>query len=46
MDWAEILKRGGVPEPPGYRETVDRVSSRPKKEKKKPKAKTKKKKKG
>jgi|TARA_B100000073_G_scaffold315229_1_gene290977 hypothetical protein len=41
MDWARILKQGGIPEPPGYLETVAKVKSRPKKEKKKPKAKKK-----
>tara|TARA_R100001510_G_scaffold49783_1_gene48315 strand:+ start:1024 stop:1152 length:129 start_codon:yes stop_codon:yes gene_type:complete len=41
MDWARILKQGGIPEPPGYLETVAKVSSRPKKQKKKPKAKKK-----
>tara|TARA_R100001509_G_scaffold31728_1_gene16840 strand:+ start:475 stop:603 length:129 start_codon:yes stop_codon:yes gene_type:complete len=41
MDWARILKQGGIPEPPGYLETVEKVKSRSKKEKKKPKAKKK-----
>ncbi len=35
MDWTKILKQGGVPEPPGYRETVARVKAMPKREKKK-----------
>ena len=42
MNWSEILRKGGVPEPPGYVETVARVSSKPKRQKKKPKAKAKK----
>jgi|OM-RGC.v1.037819236 hypothetical protein len=29
MNWTEILERGGVPEPPGYQETVKRVLERP-----------------
>ena len=37
MDWTKILKQGGVPEPPGYRETVAKVTSRPKRKKKKAK---------
>jgi|TARA_B100001094_G_scaffold80199_1_gene76436 hypothetical protein len=41
MDWARILRQGGIPEPPGYLETVAKVSSRPKKQKKKPKSKKK-----
>jgi len=42
MNWSEILRKGGVPEPPGYVETVARVSSKPKRQKKKLKAKAKK----
>ena len=38
MDWSEILKRGGVPEPPGYLETVAKVRSKPKRDKKKTKS--------
>ena len=40
MNWSEILRKGGVPEPPGYIETVAKVSARPKrvKTKAKPKA--------
>ena len=34
MNWSEILRRGGVPEPPGYVETVSKVTSKPKKKKK------------
>ena len=30
MNWSEILRKGGVPEPPGYIETVAKVSSKPK----------------
>jgi len=41
MDWARILKQGGIPEPPGYLETVAKVRSRPKEQKKKPKSKKK-----
>jgi len=41
MDWARILKQGGIPEPPGYLETVAKVNSSPKKQKKKPKSKKK-----
>ena len=41
MDWSKILKQGGVPEPPGYVETVAKVSARPKRVKKKAKAKKK-----
>jgi len=41
MDWARILKQGGIPEPPGYLETVAKVRNRPKKQKKKPKSKKK-----
>jgi hypothetical protein len=41
MDWRKILKQGGVPEPPGYVETVAKVSSKPKREKKKAKGKKK-----
>jgi hypothetical protein len=28
MNWTEILERGGVPEPPGYHETVKLVTAR------------------
>lgn len=35
MDWTKILKQGGIPEPPGYVETVAKVRARPKREKKK-----------
>ena len=41
MDWSKILKRGGVPEPPGYVETVAKVNAKPKREKKKAKGKKK-----
>ena len=41
MDWSKILKQGGVPEPPGYVETVAKVKSKPKREKKKAKGKKK-----
>tara|TARA_B100000925_G_scaffold238630_1_gene187604 strand:+ start:1578 stop:1700 length:123 start_codon:yes stop_codon:yes gene_type:complete len=39
MNWSEILRKGGVPEPPGYIETVAKVSARTKRQKKKPKSK-------
>ena len=39
MDWTKILKQGGVPEPPGYQETVAKVASKPKRKKKKAKGK-------
>jgi hypothetical protein len=29
MDWTKILKDAGIPEPPGYRETVDSFVERP-----------------
>ena len=41
MDWTKILKQGGVPEPPGYVETVAKVRNKPKREKKKAKGKKK-----
>ena len=41
MDWTRILKQGGVPEPPGYHETVAKVRNEPKREKKKNKGKKK-----
>jgi len=41
MDWARILKQGKVPEPPGYHETVAKVTSRPKRVKVKSKGKNK-----
>ena len=41
MDWTKILKQGGVPEPPGYIETVAKVKSKPKRQKKRPKGKRK-----
>ena len=37
MNWSEILRKGGVPEPPGYVETVSKVTSKPKKKKNKKK---------
>ena len=40
MNWSEILRKGGVPEPPGYIETVMKVSSKPKRVKTKAKAKS------
>ena len=41
MDWSKILKRGEVPEPPGYVETVAKIRAKPKREKKKAKGKKK-----
>lgn len=41
MNWSEILRKGGVPEPPGYVETVAKVSAKPKRVKAKAKAKSK-----
>ena len=41
MDWARILKEGGVPEPPGYQETMAKIEAKPKRKKKKPKNKKK-----
>ena len=38
MNWSEILRKGGVPEPPGYIETVAKVSAKPKRQKKSPRA--------
>ena len=29
MNWSEILKKGGVPEPPGYRQTVEAIKAEP-----------------
>ncbi len=42
MDWTRILKQGGIPEPPGYLETVARVKNRPKRTKREKLAKRKK----
>jgi len=36
MNWTEILKRGNVPEPPGYHETIARLQSKPDKPRVKP----------
>ena len=33
MDWTKILKQGGVPEPPGYVETVAKMRNKPKRAK-------------
>ena len=33
MNWSEILKKGGVPEPPGYQETVAKLKNKPKRTK-------------
>ena len=44
MNWTDILERSGVPEPPGYHDTVARLQSKsakprikPSQKKKKPK---------
>ena len=29
MNWTEILKAGGIPEPPGYLETLERLRQNP-----------------
>lgn len=39
MNWTEILRKAGVPESPGYRETVDAMAAKPKRQAKKPKGK-------
>lgn len=39
MNWSEILRKGGVPEPPGYVETVAKVKAKPKRKKKRAKPK-------
>lgn len=44
MNWSEILRKGGVPEPPGYVETVTKVSAKPKRVKAKAKNRPKRKK--
>ena len=45
MNWSEILKKGGVPEPPGYLETLAALKKRglrrPKAQRKKAKPKRK-----
>ena len=46
MNWTEILKRGNVPEPPGYYETIARLQSKPDKPRVKPSRKTKQRSKG
>ncbi len=42
MNWTKILERSGVPEPPGYRETIDRLKAKPAKPRIKPSQKNKK----
>ena len=42
MNWTEILERGNVPEPPGYRETIERLNAKPAKPRVKPSRKSKK----
>ena len=29
MNWTQILRKGGVSDPPGYRETVEQIKQRP-----------------
>ena len=41
MNWTKILKRGNVPEPPGYHETVARIQDRSAKPRVKPSRKSK-----
>ena len=40
MNWTEILRKAGVPESPGYRETVDAIAAKPKRQKGKAKKKS------
>jgi hypothetical protein len=42
MNWTEILERSGVPEPPGYHETIARIKAKPDKPRVKPSRKSKK----
>jgi len=42
MNWTKILERSGVPEPPGYHETIARIKAKPDKPRVKPSRKTKK----
>ena len=42
MNWTEILERSNVPEPPGYRETIERLKTKPAKPRVKPSRKSKK----
>ena len=42
MNWTKILERGNVPEPPGYRETIERLKTKPVKPRVKPSRKSKK----
>ena len=30
MNWSELLKRANIPEPPGYEQTVAKVTAMPK----------------
>jgi hypothetical protein len=39
VNWTEILSKGGVPEPPGYQETVETMAAKPKRQKGKAKKK-------
>tara|TARA_Y100000401_G_scaffold87964_1_gene73492 strand:- start:1357 stop:1509 length:153 start_codon:yes stop_codon:yes gene_type:complete len=41
MDWSEILKQGGVPEPPGRKEALERAKERSRARAAKPKPKPK-----
>ena len=36
MNWTKILERAGVPEPPGYHETIARLKAKPDKPRIKP----------
>jgi len=42
MNWTKILERSGVPEPPGYHETIARIKAKPAKPRVKPSRKSKK----
>ena len=37
MNWTELLSKANIPEPPGYRQTVERVTAKPKRPKRKKK---------
>ena len=40
MDWTAILKKGNIPEPPGYQETLETMEAKPKRKKSKGKKKS------
>ena len=39
MNWTELLRMANIPEPPGYEQTVAKVSAKPKRPKRKKKGK-------